>query len=404
MSYLSWPLQPHSPYNEIILDSMHEGNLTQLVSEPTRIRQNQSPSQTDLIFANDPDLLTKIEYLPPFGKSDHLVISSNVQIYVNPTKKLVKKIKHTNYGNVRRDLANFNWISMFQTSNACEMWEVFQSKLSASVNNHTYVKEVKLIPNKPWIDNRLVQLIKHKRQLWTCYKNSSSEDRYREHRIFSNHVTTELKKARQLFENNLTETESPKKFYKYIRSMLSTKVGIPLLRKPDGSLCTSNQQTADLLADEFHHNYSKKTFGPFIQSSIHHKNFLSTISITEENIKATLEEIARRKSAPGPDNITCQLIAACLDEIIYPIYLIAKSSFEESILPPQWLTANVTPISKKGDKLLESFRSSSQGEVTIQATLCRVFQIWNNLPEQVINAQSTNIFKNRYDQHANLHL
>ncbi|KAJ3652646.1 hypothetical protein Zmor_018593 [Zophobas morio] len=149
MSYLSWPLQPHSPYNEIILDSIHEGNLTQLVTEPTRIRQNQTPSQTDLIFTNDPDLLTKIEYLPPFGKSDHLVISSNLQIYVNPTKKLVKKIKHTNYGNVRRDLANFNWNSMFQTANTCEMWEVFQSKLSASVNNHTYVEEIKLIPNKP---------------------------------------------------------------------------------------------------------------------------------------------------------------------------------------------------------------------------------------------------------------
>ena len=66
-----------------------------------------------------------------------------------------------------------------------------------------------------------------------------------------------LKKTRRLFENNLTQMESPKKFYKCIRSMLSTEVGIPLLRKTDDSLCTSNQQTADLLANEFYHNCSK---------------------------------------------------------------------------------------------------------------------------------------------------
>ena len=97
-----------------------------------------------------------------------------------------------------------------------------------------------------------------------------------------------------MFEDNLAKTESSKKFYKYIRSSLSTKVSIPLLRKPDDNLCISNKETADLLAVKFHSNYSLETYGPFLKTIVSIRNSLS--------IKEPLKEIAKRQSAPGPDS------------------------------------------------------------------------------------------------------
>ena len=296
MTHLSWPIIPNSPYNENILESILEGNLNQLITKPTRIRQNQAPSQTDLIFTNDLHLLTNIEYLPPLGKSDHLTIASKLQIHVTQAKNgIIKRINRTNYDKVRNDLALISWNSAFNSLNTSQMWKLFETKLSSSVKKHTSTIKIKVLPQKPWINHHLLKLIKQKKRIWEAYKRSPSENKYLDHRRFSNHVVSELKKARKIFEDNLAKSESSKKFYKYIRSSLSTKVGIPLLRKPDGNLCLSNKETADLLADEFHSNYSLETYGPFLKTIVSNRNSLSNIIITEAAIKETFQEIAKRQ-------------------------------------------------------------------------------------------------------------
>ena len=132
-----------------------------------------------------------------------------------------------------------------------------------------------------------------------------------------------------------------------VHKVILFKVGIPLLRKP---LCISSKETADLLAEEFHSKYSLETYGSFLETIVSNKNSLSTITTTEAAIKESLKEIATR-----------QVSNACIEEITTHIFWIPKSSFEEATLPCQWLTANLTPIYKKGDKFaLKNFQQRTR--------------------------------------------
>ena len=49
--------------------------LYQHITKPTRTRQGQEPSILNLVLSNEEGMIQDIEYLSPFGKSDHLVIS-----------------------------------------------------------------------------------------------------------------------------------------------------------------------------------------------------------------------------------------------------------------------------------------------------------------------------------------
>jgi endonuclease/exonuclease/phosphatase family metal-dependent hydrolase len=54
------------------VETLINSSLWQLVSEPTRFRQNRNPSTLDLILVNDPALVSQVDYLSPIGKSDHI--------------------------------------------------------------------------------------------------------------------------------------------------------------------------------------------------------------------------------------------------------------------------------------------------------------------------------------------
>lgn len=59
---------------------------------------------------NVDNLISEIEYLPPFGKSDHLTLKSKIQFIVAPKKKMVRRTFNIiNFTNFDRDVASINW-------------------------------------------------------------------------------------------------------------------------------------------------------------------------------------------------------------------------------------------------------------------------------------------------------
>ena len=57
---------------EPFLDTVDDLFLFQHISEPTRYRQEETPSLLDLIFTNEQDMIKNLAYLPPLGNSDHM--------------------------------------------------------------------------------------------------------------------------------------------------------------------------------------------------------------------------------------------------------------------------------------------------------------------------------------------
>jgi endonuclease/exonuclease/phosphatase family metal-dependent hydrolase len=87
------------------VETLVNSSLCQIVSEPTRFRQNQNPSTLDLILVNDPALVSQVDYLSPIGKSDHITLLSTIQLLVcEIPKKVTKLVKRVNYNKLKNDL------------------------------------------------------------------------------------------------------------------------------------------------------------------------------------------------------------------------------------------------------------------------------------------------------------
>ena len=57
-----------------LLETVQVNNLVQLVDKPTHHRALQQATLIDLLLSNDSDLVSNIQFYPPFGMSHHGVI------------------------------------------------------------------------------------------------------------------------------------------------------------------------------------------------------------------------------------------------------------------------------------------------------------------------------------------
>jgi len=63
------------------IDTINDGHLHQHVTNPTRARANQCPGVLDLIFTNEENMLSDLEIMAPLSKSDHAVLSFQLNCY-----------------------------------------------------------------------------------------------------------------------------------------------------------------------------------------------------------------------------------------------------------------------------------------------------------------------------------
>ena len=84
--------------------------LSQHVKDVSRFRGDNKPSRVDLVFANEEDMISEMEYQSPLGKSDHKVLVFQADITVKRNIKLDKKriYKKANLEGMVEDM-NLDW-------------------------------------------------------------------------------------------------------------------------------------------------------------------------------------------------------------------------------------------------------------------------------------------------------
>ena len=96
---------------------------------------------------------------------------------------------------------------------------------------------------------------------------------------------------------------------------------------------------------------------------------LSHISVSANQIAALLKQLPSNKS-PGPDCILPNVLNKISSEIAHPLGLLFNASLSIGQLPDAWRCANITPVHKKGDKvLLTNYRP-----VALTSVLCKVLE------------------------------
>ncbi|XP_044757719.1 uncharacterized protein LOC123315882 [Coccinella septempunctata] len=326
-------------------------SLVQLVTRPTRFRAGQIPFLLDLILVSDEDLISDINFLPPFGKSDHLTLESKIQFTVSKKTNIDRRsIEYIDYESVSQCLSDVKWENELGDLDVDSMWVRLLEVVGHAVSTNTSRKEIVHNVCKPWIDFGLVKRIRQKKTLWQRFLRSGLDCDYRIHRSYSNVLDQEISKAKRQYESKIGLSSDRKKFFKYVRSSLNSKVSTPLVRDASGSMCGSLRETSEVLADVFSASFSDEPDGPIPDiNSPYTGQSLCEVKFDRETVQRQLEGLST-SSAPGPDGLTAQLLRSCAASLSGTLTLIFAESFRSGTLPSSWLKASITPVFKKGDK------------------------------------------------------
>ena len=132
----------------------------------------------------------------------------------------------------------------------------------------------------------------------------------------------------------------PKKFYSYIRSLQTVKDAASVLQKPDNTLTTTDDETAETLMNQYQKIFV--TEPPFDPSN--------TDGPTIENVSfdssKVLHKLQRMKidGSLGPDGLHPMVLVTCAASVAEPLAIMFQESFQSAILPSDWKSANIVPI------------------------------------------------------------
>ena len=153
-----------------------------------------------------------------------------------------------------------------------------------------------------------------------------------------------------------------------MKNLKTDSVGISTLRSNTGVLESDNHSKANILNDQFKSVFTNEddtlpTLGPSNYPTI------PDIQISQEGIIKLLQNIKTHK-APGPDGITPFILKVAAEEIAPALCMIFERSLESGELPSDWLSANISPIFKKGDRTA----ASNYRPVSLTAICCKVLE------------------------------
>jgi Reverse transcriptase (RNA-dependent DNA polymerase)/Endonuclease-reverse transcriptase len=328
--------------------------LYQFVSEPTRVRKDQKPSTLDYIFMDEFNLIDQVEYNPPIGKSDHVVLEWDIKLTSDDMISSKRKLDYWkgDYHAVTEQLQKVDWCREFNGKTVNEIWIIFKELLLKNVMENVPEKQDNRKKNGKWLSKVTLKRMKERNTAWKKYRQFKSGKNFEEYRSLRNEVTTKIRNDEDHNRKLLLQgfKGNPKRFYGYMRGMQTVKENVASLSKEDGKLTESDQESADLLATYFETVFTREDTREMPEVEEKNLNWQDTkMEFSKETVLRKLKKLQVDKS-PGPDSIHPLVLKECSEAIAEPLSLIFQKSFEASVLPDEWKNANVVPIYKKGPK------------------------------------------------------
>ncbi|XP_050704959.1 uncharacterized protein LOC126990381 [Eriocheir sinensis] len=121
---------------------------------------------------------------------------------------------------------------------------------------------------------------------------------------------------------------------------------VPPFTRPDGSMATSSEDKAALLAELFARKM--QVDDPYRPPPIlprESDHTITSVSVTAAQVEKVLRDVDAGK-ATGPDNIIPRVLRNCAKELSEPLANIFSACLEEK-WPAAWKEVNVVPVHKK---------------------------------------------------------
>jgi endonuclease/exonuclease/phosphatase family metal-dependent hydrolase len=231
---IDWSLQTCNAdadtFSKLLCDASNELGLFQHVFEPTRMLGNQF-STLDLILSSNQLDVDNLEYLPPIGKSDHMVLTFRWMRDALPTPTILQKpnIWKIDFEQLKQAAQNETWIPD-PTMDVETLWHHIKTTLDKLVcmyaPKHTQRPHHR---GPPWFDKELLKTLKLRNKAWKHYRLTGEGFSY--YKKLRNNCSYLKRLKRQAFEQKLAQdaATAPKRLYAYMRRRTNVRSIVPTL-------------------------------------------------------------------------------------------------------------------------------------------------------------------------------
>ena len=130
-----------------------------------------------------------------------------------------------------------------------EMFQEFQTVLESAMNSHIPTKIISKRNQTPWISRRIKRLHKRKQRAFNSYKQHRDLASYETFSKQRKITYTETRNAHRSYISSIC-SDSPKRFWSYIKSLKVDNIGIPTLNN-NNKLESDNRLKTEILNSQF---------------------------------------------------------------------------------------------------------------------------------------------------------
>ncbi|XP_072050283.1 uncharacterized protein [Amphiura filiformis] len=246
-----------------ILDIANDYNLDQRVDFPTR-KDPVSGTENilDLLFTTRPSLIKNTR--PSSGISDNIAVLADINIRA----PRVSKAPRTNFRWKDVEEATFiESVSKLQTQFMRsspkskpieENWNFFKDGLTNIINKTVPQKIAWGKPRPSWLSTDLVRQCRKKERSYVKAVKSGLPSDWDNFKTLQKKVNKEIHGAKRSHLQEMTSSENPRQFWRFINSSRKDSSGVQVLKVQDTNI-TSDKGKAETLADQFSSVFTKES-------------------------------------------------------------------------------------------------------------------------------------------------
>jgi hypothetical protein len=335
-------------------------NLTQLVSEPTRIpdRYGDAANTLDLFLTTHPNNY-KVNISSPLGSSDHCVITAQSEIVddrtrTKPQPRTIWQFKNADWDGLRSFYSGAQWpFSDDPSASATGVDDIILEGMNLFIPHKVLLKR----PDNPWFDLSCQAACNLKEQKYRSHKSNPTAASLTAYKAARTKAKCTVNRAKKRFFKEKTKSlaEDPndsKSFWSIVKGLGTNfcSTSIPPLTRSDGTIAFSAQDKANCLGSMFASNSTLEATDLLPPGNPRAVNVtpMGPVRFHTRHVRNVLDHLDSSK-APGPDNIYPMVLKKCAPELSPVLRRLFHLSYSTGIVPSSWKNANVQPIPKKGD-------------------------------------------------------
>lgn len=341
---------PNAKEANDFLDVCLNFNLTQLITQPTRVTRDTA-NILDLILTTDPESLSSITYLDEI--SDHKVIHANFTFVPQMRQACTKTIRlydKGNYAAITRELEVFlpTFRDGFWERPINDNWLIFKNKLNQLADQ--FIPKISFRPTrqKPWFTKTLKRLENKKKRLFRAAKNKNTDSAWEKYKVAEKAYSSEVRNAKHsFFHTELPKilADSPKRFWQIINPPNTPPITL------------TNDTGQELSCSECANIFNAAFSSVFTNESDPVETELVSVNLPEMppfnigfNGILSLIEKMKLSSSAGTDEITSKLLKNTKHISAEFLFLLFSQSLSSGILPLDWKCGKVIPVHKTGKR------------------------------------------------------